>query len=68
MQVQVTVSRTAFADALGAMREWLDCHGCPDLRFETATQGDGILISIDFSDDGLAAAFRQTFDPLAAAA
>src|SRR5688572_6691405 len=37
MLVHVTVGRAAFANALGAMREWLDRNGCPEVRFETAT-------------------------------
>jgi hypothetical protein len=38
--VQVSVSRAAFADTLGAMRDWLDRNNRPLVRFETQTEGE----------------------------
>jgi hypothetical protein len=59
--VQVSVSRAAFADTLGAMRAWLDRHNRPLVRFETATEGDTIVIRVQFDDDALGDAFGQDF-------
>jgi hypothetical protein len=59
--VQVSVSRTGFADMLGAMRSWLDRHSRPLVRFETATEDDTILIRVQFDDDALGDAFGQEF-------
>jgi hypothetical protein len=59
--VQVSVSRTSFADTLGAMRAWLDRHNRPLVRFETATEDDTIVIRVQFDDDALGDAFRQDF-------
>jgi hypothetical protein len=60
--VQVRVSRAAFADALGAMRSWLDRNNRPLVRFETATENGTILVNVQFDDDALAEAFRQDFN------
>jgi len=43
------------------MRLWLDQNGNPDVRFETATDGSGILISLEFSADNVANAFERRF-------
>jgi hypothetical protein len=59
--VQVSVSRASFADTLGVMRAWLDRHNRPLVRFETATQGDTIVMTVHFDDDALADEFRQDF-------
>ena len=68
MRVNIYVSRAAFADTLGAMREWLDARHCPESRFETAAEGDMILLSIELHDAAMEAALRLAFDPLSAAA
>jgi hypothetical protein len=60
--VQIRVSRAAFADTLGAMRDWLDRNGRPLVRFETASEDHTILVKIQFDDDALAEGFRQDFD------
>ena len=44
------VAQSAFAATMSAMRLWLDQNGNPDIRFETATEGTGILISVEFSE------------------
>ena len=59
--VQIVVARASFADTLGAMRNWLDQHGRPLVRFETASEEDAILMRVQFDDDVLAEAFRQHF-------
>ena len=59
--VQVAASRAAFADTLGAMRDWLDRNNRPLVRFETATEGETITITVQFEDDALGEAFRQDF-------
>jgi Ni,Fe-hydrogenase I small subunit len=60
--IQVVVARVSFADTLGAMRNWLDQHGRPLVRFETASDADAIVMRVQFDDDALAEAFRQRFD------
>ena len=59
--IQVLVPRPAFADTLGAMRNWLDQHGRPLVRFETASEADVIVMRVQFEEDALAEAFRQHF-------
>ena len=61
MRVALYVSRSQFADILGAMRQWLDSRKCPEVRFETATEAGVILVSIELPSVALAEAFRQTF-------
>lgn len=68
MRVQFTVSRAGFGEVLGAMREWLDRRHCTDVRFETAAVADLILITVELPTESLAAAFRDDFEPLRAAA
>ena len=43
------------------MRAWLDRHNRPLVRFETATEGDTIVIRVQFDDDALGDAFGQDF-------
>ncbi len=59
--VQVVFNRVAFADTLGAMRNWLDHNNRPLVRFETATEGETITITVQFEDDAPGEAFRQDF-------
>lgn len=61
--VEVRVVRTAFADILGAMREWLDRYDSPGLvQFETkADAGGGIIIKTQFDSHDFAERFRQAF-------
>ena len=66
MRVTLYVSRSEFADKLGAMREWLDRHKCPEVRFETATEAGAIQVSIELPSAALAAAFLRAFDPVSA--
>ena len=59
--VQVRVSRAVSDKTLEAVREWLDRHNRPLVRFETETDDGTILIKIQFDDDALAEAFQQEF-------
>ena len=59
--VHFTVTRTAFGNTMGAMRAWLDSNGRSLVRFETASEGDGIEIKVEFPDEALADAFRREF-------
>jgi hypothetical protein len=57
----VRVARADFAKSLGEMREWLDHHKSPLVRFETAVDGDTITVKVQFDDDDFAELFRQAF-------
>jgi hypothetical protein len=59
--VHVRVSRAAFADTLGKMREWLDRNNRPLVRFETKGESANINIKVHFDSDDLAEQFRQSF-------
>jgi hypothetical protein len=59
---EVRVTRAAFGDILGAMREWLDRNDRRPAHFETtADDGGGIIIKLRFNSDDLAEMFRQAF-------
>jgi hypothetical protein len=59
--VYTRVGQTAFAATMSAMRTWLDHHGHAEVRFETATDETGILISLEFPADDVAYAFERRF-------
>lgn len=59
--VEVRAGRVDFAKILAAMREWLDHHDRPLVRFETKTDGDMITMKIHLNRDDLAELFRQSF-------
>src|SRR5256885_9972527 len=59
---EVRVTRAAFGDILGAMREWLDRNDRRPAHFETtADDGGGIIIKLRFNSDDLAEMFQQAF-------
>jgi hypothetical protein len=59
---EVRVTRAAFGDTLGAMREWLDRNDRRPAHFETAADdGGGIIIKLRFNSDDLAEMFQQAF-------
>jgi hypothetical protein len=60
--VQVRVTRPEFADTLGAMREWLDGHSRPLVRFETTADENAIIVKVQFDADDLAHLFRRDFN------
>jgi hypothetical protein len=60
--IEVRVARTMFADTLGQMRQWLDSHNQPRVRFETETDSDGMIgMKVEFEANELAEQFRQSF-------
>ena len=60
--VHVRVSQASFAKILADMREWLDRHNRPLVRFETeADPGGTINIKVQFESDDLAERFQQEF-------
>lgn len=59
--VEVRSGRVEFPKILAAMREWLDHHERPLVRFETKTDGDLITMQIHLNSDDLAELFRQSF-------
>lgn len=60
--VEVQVDRAAFADVLATMREWLDHHNRPLVRFDTeADGGDMITVKVQFEANDLAELFREAF-------
>ena len=60
--VHVQVVRDQFANTLGKMREWLDRHNRPLVRFETESVGDRITVKVQFDADDLAELFSRDFD------
>jgi hypothetical protein len=46
--VQIRVTRAEFADALAAMREGLDRHSRPLVRFQTAADDNAIIVKVRF--------------------
>ena len=60
--IEVRVARSTFADTRGEMRQWLDNHNEPGVRFETETDSDGMIsMKIEFETNELAEQFRQSF-------
>ena len=60
--VEIMVSVTAFGEALGAMRSWLDQNKSGPVKFETATEAPGaIRVRLEFEQPGLAEAFTEQF-------
>ena len=49
------------ANSLGEMRQWLDRHNRPLVRFETELDGETITVTVQFEADDLAELFRQAF-------
>ena len=44
------------------MREWLDRHSRPLVRFETAADENAIIVKVQFDADDLAHMFRRDFN------
>jgi hypothetical protein len=59
--VHVRVPRADFAKSLGEMREWLDRHKNPLVRFETEMHRGKIMIKVQLDSDDLAEQFRKAF-------
>ena len=61
--VEVLVTKAAFPEILGDMRQWLDKNNRPIVRFETerGDERENIRIKVQFEANDLAEAFRQSF-------
>jgi hypothetical protein len=66
--VHVRAPPAAFADTLGELRESLDRHKRPLVRFETEWDGDTIIISVQFDSDDLAELCSGKHSPALSAA
>jgi hypothetical protein len=60
--IHVQVVRDEFVNILGKMREWLDRHNRPLVRFETESVGDRITVKVQFDAGDLAELFSRDFD------
>ena len=61
-QVELVLKMRTLADALAAMREWLDHNDCVPLDFDIRRRGRVLVIHIVFKEDHLAAAFERDFE------
>jgi hypothetical protein len=59
--VHVRIARADLAKSLGEMREWLDRHKTPLVRFGTEMHRGTIMIKIQLDRDDLAEQFRKAF-------
>ena len=59
--VHARVARGDLAKSLGEMREWLDRHKHPLVRFETEMHRGTIMIKVQLDGDDLAEQFRKAF-------
>jgi hypothetical protein len=62
--VHVRVARADFAMSLAEMREWLDRHNCPLVRFESEAVGDTNNVKVQFEADDLAETVPAGFSRL----
>jgi hypothetical protein len=51
-----------FANEMSQMRSWLDTQGCSPSRFQYYTQGDAVIIEVEFGSNQEAEAFKRRFD------
>ena len=58
--VELRIERSAFAEILAELREWIDRNGADPVKFESATdRSNRILVKLEFSSSESAAAFRR---------
>jgi hypothetical protein len=50
-----------FSRAMSRMRSWLDSYGCSSCRFKSDRYSDAVLVSVEFTDDADADAFKERF-------
>jgi hypothetical protein len=60
-RVEIRVNRSALADILGSMREWLDHRKVELAMFHSALHDDTVIIHAEFPHPEEAAAFGQRF-------
>ena len=59
--IELRVSHTTLASAMGEMRGWLDRNRFSEVGFRTASEGSEILIRLEFPTADMASAFQQAF-------
>ena len=60
--IELRSDRADFPRMLAEIREWLDRHNRPLVRFETERkEGDAITIKVQFEANDLAERFRHSF-------
>ena len=61
-RVELRLVGWMIADAMAELRIWLDHYNCVPLSFEISKlPAGGIRVSVEFSDDVLAARFKKEF-------
>ena len=60
-QVELVLKMRTLADALAAMREWLDHNDCVPLDFDIERRGRVLVARVTFKGDHLAEAFERDF-------
>ena len=60
-EVELVLKMRTLADALAAMREWLDHNDCVPLDFDIERRGRALVVRITFKENHLAEAFERDF-------
>ena len=60
-EVELVLKMRTLADALAAMREWLDHNDCVPLDFDIERSGGALVVRIWFKENHLAEAFERDF-------
>ena len=60
-EVELVLKMRTLADALAAMREWLDHNDCAPLDFDIERRGRVLAVRVTFKEDYLAEAFERDF-------
>ena len=60
-KVELVLKMRTLADALAAMREWLDHNDCVPLDFDIERRGRALVVRITFKENHLAEAFERDF-------
>jgi hypothetical protein len=60
-EVELLLKMRTLADALAAMREWLDHNDCVPVDFDIRRRGRVLVVHITFNDDHLAEVFERDF-------
>jgi hypothetical protein len=60
-EVELNLKMRTLADALAAMRQWLDHNDCVPLDFNIERKGRVLVARVTFKEDYLADAFERDF-------
>ena len=60
-EVRLVLKMRTLADALAAMREWLDHNDCVPLDFNIERKGRVLVARVTFKEDHLADGFERDF-------